>query len=293
MTVTPTQVRFCHQTWQLNAKVQYIDRQPNYCDVVTDITPFHPVSHIWPDHPADKGTIVLGTQAYSVTDCLVGAYHSDSATFQVGEQISVKRDTPGWAFLVVHRIEIVDCAIKVGDEVELTVDKPYQQALSRGHSAGHIAYLALNKVLELSFWRKDADRKDTLGHRDFNSYAQQTSFVSADCCIDNYRLGKTLRKRGLNTAEMLEQLPLIENELNQQFKSWVESGTAVNMRCEGECLTDSRYWECDLGTEGKAIIPCGGTHIESLAELGEYQVELKRIDDQTIEMHTHVNGSSH
>ncbi len=288
MTITPTQVRFCHQTWQLRSQVQYVAHHSGGCDIVTDLTPFHPLSHIWPDHPADRGHITVHGQTFSVTDCLVGAYEYQTQQLLVGEAIPVKRDAPGWAFVVVHRVALEDYPVNVGDVVELSVEQQYQQALSRGHSAGHLAYLALNKVLDQAFWRKEADRKDTLGHRDFNSYAQQSSRVGPDSSFDCYRLGKTLRKRGLNTGELIAQLSEIENNVNQQLKLWIANDPAVEMRCEGGALTDSRYWQCDLGEGQLAVIPCGGTHIQRLSQLQTCQVTLTAVDEQNIEMHTRV-----
>ncbi len=129
-------------------------------------------------------------------DCQVGAVELASGKLFVGTEIPVKRDTEGWVFVVVHVLPRTE-AVAVGDAALLEVDKEYQLSLSRGHSAGHIAYLALNKVLAQNYWRKDADRKDPHGNYDFNSYAQETSFVTSDKCLDTYRLGKTLRKRGV------------------------------------------------------------------------------------------------
>ena len=41
----------------------------------------------------------------------------------------------------------------------------------------------------------------------------------------------------------------------------------------GEAIIDSRYWHCML--EGKEVtIPCGGTHVATLAELGQVRVQL-------------------
>ncbi len=47
-------------------------------------------------------------------------------------------------------------------KLELSVDKEYQASLEPWTGAGHIAFLALNKALAESYWRKDADRKDPL-----------------------------------------------------------------------------------------------------------------------------------
>lgn len=287
MTITATKTRFCHQTWQLEAHVQIVLSTSEATYVVTDVTPFHPVSHIWPDHPADKGTMTVNGKSSDVIDCQVGAVELASGELYVGQTIPVKRDTEGWAFVVVHILPFTD-TFGAGDIALLDVDKEYQLSLSRGHSAGHIAYLALNKVLAQNYWRKDADRKDPHGNYDFNSYAQETSFVTPDKCLDTYRLGKTLRKRGLNSADMLSDLKSIEQQVNVLLGDWLKRDVAITVDCHGEHLTDSRYWQCDLGEGEIAVIPCGGTHASHLSDFGSIHVTLVEIDSQTIEMHTDV-----
>ena len=287
--INPTITQFCHQTWSLIATTQYLEQQTEKTYLVVDKTPFHPVSHIWPDHPADRGYIVANQQQIEVENCLVGAIEQSTGKLFVAEDIPVKRDTEGWVFVVVHQLPASSEAIEVGQPVELHVDQDYQDSLSRGHSAGHVAYLALNQVLAEQYWRKDADRKDPLGHYDFNSYAQVTSFVTPDLCTDKYRLGKTLKKRGLNVANMLENLSEIEIAVNQTIADWLEQKSPVAMKLDGECLTDSRYWQWQKSESTLISIPCGGTHINSTDELGNLAVKLTKLDDQHIEMQTHVN----
>ncbi|PMH27129.1 metal-dependent hydrolase [Vibrio lentus] len=286
--ITPTITQFCHQAWQLNGKALYVESDNSKTYLITDVTPFHPVSHIWPDHPADQGFVNVGDVQYPVKDCLVGAIEQSTGKLHIAADIPVKRDTEGWAFVVVHQLPASASMINIGDDVELSVDKEYQASLSRGHSAGHIAFLALNKVLAESYWRKDADRKDPLGSYDFNSYAQVTSFVTPELCTDKYRLGKTLKKRGLNVADMLANLDGIEADINQMIAGWLAESTSVAMRLEGEALTDSRYWEWQLNADTLVSIPCGGTHIENTSELKTLSVKLTQLDDQHIEMLTHV-----
>lgn len=285
MRVTATITQFCHNTWQLQSNVQMTKQDEEFLLVVTERTPFHPVSHIWPDHPADRGTL----NGHSVLDCQVGAVELESGELFVGKAIPVKRDEPGWVFVVVHCLAGNVTEINENDVVTLEVDKTYQLSLSRGHSAGHIAYLALNKVLvEGNYWRKDADRKDPHGNYDFNSYAQESSFVSEDQCVDTYRLGKTLRKRGLNSADVVQDLSVIEEQVNQQIAAWLSLGSDIVVECSGERLTDSRYWLCDLNEGEIAKIPCGGTHVSSLKEFSIISTSLRQIDEQNIEMRSHV-----
>ncbi|MEF1170939.1 alanyl-tRNA editing protein [Vibrio sinaloensis] len=285
MQVTPTITQFCHNLWQLDAKIQLLKQEGELLYVVTDKTPFHPVSHIWPDHPADRGQL----NGCPVVDCQVGAVELATNELYVGQAIPVKRNEAGWAFVVVHCLNKDVLELSVGDNVELSVDKHYQDALSRGHSAGHIAYLALNKVLvEGQYWRKDADRKDPHGYYDFNSYAQETSFVTEDRCLDTYRLGKTLRKRGLNSADVVADLKSIESRVNEQIRLWLTLPSSIEVFCDGDALTDSRYWRCDLNEAQLAEIPCGGTHATSLDVYEQISVTLTQLDEQNIEMDTRV-----
>ena len=132
--ITPTLTQFCHQTWQLNAKVLYVENNHSQTYVITNLTPFHPVSHIWPDHPADRGFVSVNGEQYIVEDCLVGAIEQSTGKLCIAADIPVKRDTEGWAFVVVHQLPASASMINIGDEVELSVDEEYQASLSRGHS---------------------------------------------------------------------------------------------------------------------------------------------------------------
>lgn len=283
--VLPTKVLFTQGITQSLTQVSWVEQTDSGTYVVTEQTPFHPVSHIWPDHPADKGFLVFAGKQYAVTDCVTGAFDVENNQLYKGTDIPVKRGEAGWHFVVVHELAS-DLVLNVNDTVELHVDAVYQAALSRGHSAGHLASYALNKVLEQSYWRKDASRKDVLNNRDFHSYAQVLSLVSENKSTDTYRLGKTLKKRGLNVAEMLADLPLIEAKVNAVLATWLATKAPVVMKCEGETLTDSRYWCCDLGIGESITMPCGGSHVQSLSEYDTIKIALTLTSEQDLEMIT-------
>ncbi|MCL2912580.1 alanyl-tRNA editing protein [Shewanella corallii] len=284
--VSPTQVTFTQQIFQLTAKVQICQQQADTTLLVTDQTPFHPVSHIWPDHPADKGTVTIDGQGIEVIDCLTGAWDVDNQQLYVGKAIPVKRDEPGWHFVVVHQLA-GNISLTTGTEVELSVDADYQQSLSRPHSGAHLSALALNKVLQQNFWRKEAGRLDALGQYDFHSYAEETSFVTPHACIDTYRMGKTLKKRGFNNDDFVAALAEVAAEVNAQLSEWLATDQTITMHREGDTLTDSRYWQTQL--DGKPVsIPCGGTHVVNMSELKGLHIELKRNEDGDVEMITRV-----
>lgn len=286
ITMTPTTVFFTQNIWQIKtAVVCAVTTEISRTWIVVEQTPFHPISHIWPDHPADRGELIYQDKHYAVTDCVVGAIEMTTQLLYIAADIPVKRNTDGWVFVVVHQVSS-SLAIGAGEEVTLVVDKIYQQNLSRGHSGGHLSSLALNKVLHTEFWRKDPHRRDELGYYDFHSYAQEKSIAGENCNTDHYRLGKTLRKRGLNSVEMIANLADITLRINQQLAQWIQLATPIIMRREGDTLTDSRYWQCDLGDEGVIEIPCGGTHATSLAEYHALTVKFEVISEQEIVMIT-------
>lgn len=100
--------------------------------------------------------------------------------------------------------------------------------------------------------------------------------------------GKTLRKRGLNSADMLADLEKIQFWVNEQIAQWLTVEADIEIKCCGDALTDSRYWRCDLGEGEIAEIPCGGTHAKNLNEYKAITTCFHQIDAQNIQMRTDV-----
>ncbi|WP_223171049.1 hypothetical protein [Microbacterium sp. NIBRBAC000506063] len=172
--------------------------------VVVDRTPFHPVDHTWPDQPGDSGFLVHGEERVAVVEAVMAAV-SDDGEFAVGAAIPVKRGAEGWTWLVGHRVSDAGAHwLAPGTDVELAVDAERRAALSRGHTACHLASLALDAALA-DLWRKDPGT-DPLGAPDFEGRANQTSFIHEDGAVDEYRLGKSLRKAGFDTEGLAASL---------------------------------------------------------------------------------------
>ncbi|MGO4678959.1 hypothetical protein [Microbacterium sp. 2MCAF23] len=252
--------------------------------VVLDRTPFHPVDHTWPDQPGDRGSLRVDDVEVAVTEAVMAAV-SDEGEVAVGADIPVKRGAEGWTWLVGHRIEAVPSALAAGAAAEATVDAAYRAGLSRGHTACHLASLALDLAVA-DLWRKDAG-SDALGNPDFEGRANQTSFIHEDGAVDEYRLGKSLRKAGFDTEGFAASLGEREERINAQLAAWVASGAPSRVEVEGETIVDRRRWVCEL-PEGTASILCGGTHASSLAEFVSITVTLDLSDPQLLVMTTSV-----
>ncbi len=264
---------------------------PDALAVMTESTPFHPLDFIWPDQPADRGTLSIGDQTLDVSDCLTGAIDVESGKLHIDQEIPVRKGEEGWQFVAVHILKSVNHLqlFQPGAEITLTVDAHYQQQLSLGHTACHLSAMALNRAAS-PFWRKQPSRRDVLDSPDFDQMAIFSSQILAGGSRDHYRLGKSICKKGLRSDEFMQDLPQLMAATEQQVNNWLALGSPITIQCEGKTLTDRRFWHCDLGEDGQAIIPCGGSHARSLKELGAVRVKAEPVSELEFVMVTDVIG---
>lgn len=278
-----THVTFADGGLVSSGAITRLERSPNGTLVVVDLTPFHPVDHTWPDQPGDTGELSAEGNVVRVTEAVMAAV-SDDGEFAVGADIPVKRGVDGWTWLVGHPIDgDAPAWLAEGARVELSVDAPRRAGLSRGHTACHLASLALDIALA-DLWRKDPGA-DALGNPNFEARANQSSRIHEDGAVDEYRLGKSLRRAGFDTETFAATLADREAAINAQLATWVASGAASRVVPEGPTIVDRRSWHCEL-PDGDAEILCGGTHVESLSEFVSISVSLDLTDPQLLVMTT-------
>lgn len=226
--------------------------------VLLDRTACHPVDAGWPDQGADRAVLDAGDVTIEVLDAVVAA--TDGESLFIGADIPVRKGTEGWAFVVAHLVG-EDAGLTEGDSVTVEVDPAYRAAISAGHSACHLAALALDAALA-GAWSKD--------NRGFDAAANETSTILERGSVDTYRVGKSVRKAGFDPAA-LDDPDALAAQVNEILATY--SG-AIRIERDGELLTDRRFWVADL-PGGEARIACGGTHVSSVAELGTVTVTLQ------------------
>lgn len=272
-----------------SSTVARVESTPAGVVVVVDATPFHPVDHTWPDQPGDSGEIAQDGSSVRVSEAVMAAV-SDEGEFAVASDIPVKRGAEGWTWLVGHPLEgEAPSWLVEGARVELSVDSSRRAGLSRGHTACHLASLALDLALA-DLWRKDPG-EDALGNPNFEGKANQSSRIHVDGAVDEYRLGKSLRRAGFDTETFATTLAEREAAINARLAEWVASGASSRVVTEGPTIVDRRTWHCDL-PEGTAEILCGGTHVASLAEFVSISVTLDLTDPQLLVMTTRAVPAS-
>ncbi|QIG38247.1 metal-dependent hydrolase [Microbacterium sp. 4R-513] len=236
--------------------------------VLLDETAFHPVDTAWPDQPADRGVLRVGDASWDVVDAVVGA--TQGGALLLGRDVPVRTGSEGWTFVVAHLVEGEPPAEGVAAEV--VVDAENRAALSAGHTACHLASLALDAALAGAWTKSVPD--DALGAPAFDSLAIQESRIHPDGSTDTYRIGKSLRRKGFDPAA-LDDLDGLAGRMDAQLAQWIATGGAVRIETSGAALADRRTWVCEL-PEGEARIPCGGTHLTSLADLASATVAFER-----------------
>ncbi|WP_235828111.1 alanyl-tRNA editing protein [Actinomadura rubteroloni] len=244
--------------------------------IVVDETPFHPLDPFWPDQPGDVGLLQSDGLELKVVDSVTGAVPATGGEVLVGADIPVKRGDPDWHWLVVH---VVERRVPQGAEIRLMVDGDRRRAFSAGHTACHLTALALNAALA-GRWRKDAP-PDGLGRPDFDRLAITRSRIVPGGSVDTYRLGRSLRRKGFTTEGLADALPDVAGHMESLLAGWIASGAPVAVEAPNAELTAPRTWRCDL-PDGVARLPCGGTHVDDLGELGRVAVTLELAQDELV-----------
>lgn len=256
--------------------------------VVTDRSPFHPVSLSWPDQPGDRGWLICGANRSRVLDSREGLLNLRTGVLSVGEAArALKRSDPDLISVVLHVTETAPTT----KAVTLEVDATFRAALSLQHTGVHLAALALNRVAS-GFWSKDPQDPDSLGAPNLDKAAVTRSEISAEASTDHYRLGKSLRKKGFDAAGFLADLPARATELNEALRELLATPAPIRISPAEGPLADRRVWSTRLNG-AEIAMPCGGTHLTDLAELTEVMVSMGPTEDGFVMRTCSISTASH
>jgi alanyl-tRNA synthetase len=286
--VRDTEVTYPAGAVAADATVVHVEPLPDgRTAVLLDRTAFHAVDAGWPDQGADRGTLRRsGGEPVEIVDAVVAA--TDGERLLIGADIPVRTGTEGWVFTVAHLVA-AGTPLAEGDPVRVEADATYRQALSIGHTACHLASLALDRALA-GAWSKEVPA-DALGAPAFDALAIESSRILEGGSRDEYRIGKSLRRKGFDPTAF-DDPAAVAARANALLAEWVSSDAPVRIEAPEPGLSARRTWVCAL-PDGEARIPCGGTHVEALGALGAVSVRFDVVDAEgarTVTMHTTATG---
>ncbi|MBX9801653.1 MAG: hypothetical protein K2Y04_02690 [Caulobacteraceae bacterium] len=277
-----TQVTYPSGTESDSGKVLYagaVDvRGRTISGFITDSTPFHPLDPYWPDQPSDQGKVWDGVKTIPILAAHVVVSRSGEK-FEPQPALP-KRGEVGASFLILHEIAPGDCPLMealVGREVDLTVDHDRRQRLSAVHTAAHLMAFALNERTAV-YWLKGA-REDGRGNADFDQSFIARAVIGETTSRDVYRLGKSARKSGFDVESFASDLDEIGATVTRAVNRWRETGATVRILPPTSPLMGRRTWSCKLPDETLSL-PCGGTHVDALTEIGPIVVRLTRSSEE-------------
>ena len=202
----------------------------------------------------DKGEIILTNSPFYAES---GGQVADTGTiFNENVNIEVTDVTKPIGKLFVHKVTVIQGAIKVGDILTASIDVEKRKQTARHHTATHL----LQKVL-----------RNTLG----NHVAQAGSLVCPDNLRFDFNHFKALTK---------EELKKIEKDVNtairQNYNVSITEMPIEQARKEGAMAlfgekygdvvrtvkvieTDDKYFSMEL---------CGGTHVQKTGDIGMFKI---------------------
>lgn len=193
--------------------------------VVTDRTPFYAEGG---GQLGDTGFLRTASGSARVIDC--------------------RRHNDAW----VHLVSGIEGSLRVGEEVELSVERERRQALAHHHSATHLLNAALHKVLG-------------------NHIRQSGSLVHPDYLRFDFTHPKALTP---------EELVAVEETVNNAIQQKLPVATLELPKAEAEkrgalMTFGEKYGEIvrvvEMGDFSKEF--CGGTHVQNTGEIGFFIIE--------------------
>lgn len=170
-------------------------------------------------------------------------------TFNGGQAKVIDTQKIGAAF--VHKITL-DSVLKIGDTVEVTVNKDRREAIKLNHSATHLLHAALRNILG-------------------EHVTQKGSLVDADKLRFDFS-----HFEGIAASTLTE----IENSVNQQVRANHQLSTklmtleqakeAGAMALFGEKYDDNEVRVVQMGDFSTEL--CGGTHVNRTGDIGMFKI---------------------
>ncbi len=274
-----SQIDYRYECAQIDAQIVAISEFEGKTLVVLDNTCCHARDLKWSDQSADKGVLRFAGQAFDLCDCFAFTQADELA-------LSFAAELDDTVKLVAHVVDVnlAECPFKLGDVLRVERDQAHRLAMSAGHTACHIACIAINKAMH-GFWKKPVPCDDA-EHYDFDKLALRSSVIHDYGSEDIYSLSKSMKKKGLDIAAVKAAVGEIEQAINDDLYAWSQQGIGCQLNPQQGTIADFRQWQGQFNG-WNVTIPCGGTHLQGPLAIQSLAVSLV-LDDSTLVMTTRL-----
>ncbi len=268
---------------EAEGKIVLLYENDNAVLLVTDRTPFHPEDYSWKDQPGDKGIIRAGNVEFVIKDTMAWPIPK-SGDILPPDQITISRPDDTHVMVIAHVVAAVkidgnpatfsdiNANSLIGQDARFEVDQAYRRELNVAHTTAHLMSFALNKHTAL-FWKKET-RQDSLGNPNLDANAIAQSKIYPNQSKDTYRFGKSLRKSGFMADDFVGNIGVVSEEMNKTVNAWIAQASPVSLEGDSLRYGTKRTWKTVLDSK-EVSIPCGGTHVKNLSEIGPVEISLQ------------------
>ncbi|KAG4421139.1 hypothetical protein IFR04_005782 [Cadophora malorum] len=205
--------------------------------------------------PSDTGTISTSSSSTS------SSTESEAPSKSTFEVTAVRHPAAGGAILHFGRFNPTSQpSLKVGDEIQQSIDGAKRDHYSRLHTAGHILGLAINALMH------DGTLPSTLVESKASHYPDSAA-VEFVGLIDSKHLA-AIQKKTDEFVASARKVSIHWWSMEKLRKDCLGVGDEFELP-EGE--TEGRVVEMD----GLGAYPCGGTHVATCDQVGK--VEVRKI----------------
>ncbi|MES2917027.1 MAG: alanine--tRNA ligase [Pseudomonadota bacterium] len=201
-------------------------------------------------HEGEQGLVVLDqTPFYGES----GGQKGDTGYLDVGTHRFEVRDTTKAGGAHLHHGLVTRGALRIGDQVEASVQAELRAASKRNHSATHLLHAALRQVL--------------------GTHVQQKgSLVCADYLRFDFAQPEAIKPAQLAAIEQIVNAQVIGNHAVTTEVTDIETARAKGaMALFGEKYGD-QVRVLSMGEPGFSIELCGGTHVSRTGDIGLFKI---------------------
>ncbi|MDR2487670.1 MAG: alanine--tRNA ligase, partial [Clostridiales Family XIII bacterium] len=219
-------------------------------DVVLDRTPFYAESG---GQVADRGTLALAS-ASAGTGANAGVGEGAGGDVGQGGQAGCMArvtDVQTMRGVFLHRCEVTDGALRVGDVLTAQVDAGLRNRTARNHTATHLLHRALRDVLGGHVQQAGSRVDETQLRFDFTHY------------------------EAVSAAQLAEIEGIVNDAVNAFYPVATEEMSMDEAKAQGViALFDEKYGDTvrvvRVGDFSAEL--CGGTHVHSSGEVGAFKI---------------------